>query len=39
MKEIKTVGELKKTGYQPITIKDELRKNLRAKIKAGETTF
>lgn len=39
MKEIKTVGELKKTGYQPITIKDELRKNLRAKIKAGGTTF
>ncbi|WP_130735888.1 AAA family ATPase [Flavobacterium sp. J27] len=39
MKEIKTLGELKKTGYQPITIKDELRKNLRLKIKAGETTF
>ncbi|VXC15959.1 Magnesium chelatase [Flavobacterium sp. 9AF] len=39
MKEIKTLGELKKTEYQPITIKDELRKNLRAKIKAGETTF
>jgi len=39
MKEIKTLGELKKSGYQPKNIKDELRTNLRNKIKAGETTF
>jgi magnesium chelatase subunit I len=39
MKNIKTLGELKKSGYQPKNIKDELRTNLRNKIKAGETTF
>lgn len=39
MKEIKTLGELKKSGYQPKNIKDELRTNLRNKIKAGEITF
>ena len=26
-------------GYQPKSIKDELRENLREKIKKGETTF
>lgn len=39
MKDIKTVGELKKSGYQSKNIKDELRTNLRNKIKSGETTF
>lgn len=39
MKNIKTLGQLKKSGYQPKNIKDELRTNLRNKIKAGETTF
>ena len=38
MKE-KTLGELKKSGYQSQTIKDELRSNLRTKIKSGEATF
>ena len=38
MKE-KTLGELKKSGYQSQNIKDELRSNLRTKIKAGEVTF
>ena len=38
MKE-KTLGELKKSGYQSQNIKDELRSNLRTKIKAGEATF
>ena len=38
MKE-KTLGELKKSGYKSQNIKDELRSNLRNKIKAGETTF
>lgn len=36
---IKTLGELKKSGYQSKSIKDELRSNLRAKIKSGEPTF
>lgn len=36
---ITTFGELKKTGYTSKRIKDELRDNLRNKIKAGETTF
>ncbi|MCZ8091090.1 magnesium chelatase [Flavobacterium sp.] len=39
MIQIKTLGELKKTGYTSKRIKDELRDNLRSKIKAGETTF
>lgn len=39
MKEIKTLGELKKSGYKSQNIKDELRTNLRNKIKVGETTF
>lgn len=39
MIQIKTLGELKKTGYTSKRIKDELRDNLRNKIKAGETTF
>ena len=33
MLEIKTLGELKATAYQPKSIKDELRDNLIAKIK------
>lgn len=36
---IKTVGELKASGYQSKSIKDELRDNLREKIKLGEATF
>ena len=36
---ITTFGELKKVGYTSKRIKDELRDNLRTKIKAGETTF
>ena len=38
-KEINTLGELKKAGYQSKSIKDELRDNLREKIKRGEETF
>lgn len=37
--DIKTFGELKKSGYQPRSIKDELRKNLIAKIKRKELVF
>ena len=38
-KEISTLGELKAAGYQSKSIKDELRNNLRDKIKKGEETF
>lgn len=36
---IKTLGELKKAGYQSRNIKDELRGNLRDRIKKGEKVF
>ncbi|UOB19314.1 AAA family ATPase [Abyssalbus ytuae] len=36
---INTLGELKKAGYESKSIKDELRKNLREKIKNDEVTF
>ncbi|WP_047547773.1 hypothetical protein [Psychroserpens sp. Hel_I_66] len=36
---IKTLGELKKAGYQSKSIKDELRDNLIVKIKNKETAF
>ncbi|WP_338644792.1 AAA family ATPase [Flavobacterium sp. KS-LB2] len=36
---IKTLGELKKSGYESKSIKDELRANLREKIKSGKPTF
>ena len=31
-----TLGQLKLTGYQPISIKDELRRNLRSRLQKGE---
>jgi magnesium chelatase subunit I len=34
-----TLGDLKKAGYVSRTIKDELRDNLRTKIKSGKPTF
>ncbi|HET8737123.1 MAG TPA: magnesium chelatase [Pricia sp.] len=37
--EITTLGQLKAAGYQTKNIKDELRDNLREKIKNGEETF
>ena len=36
---IKTLGDLKKAGYQTQSIKDELRENLIRKIKNKETVF
>ncbi len=36
---IKTLGELKKSGYESKSIKDELRDNLIEKIKNKETVF
>jgi magnesium chelatase subunit I len=39
MKNIKTLSELKASGYKSKSIKDELRDNLIKKIKNKETTF
>lgn len=39
IQQIKTLGELKKAGYESKGIKDELRNNLRNKISKGETVF
>lgn len=36
---IKTLGELKKSGYVSKSIKDELRHNLREKIRSGKPVF
>jgi magnesium chelatase subunit I len=34
-----TLGQLKATGYQPSTVKDELRRNVIRKLKSGEDLF
>ena len=39
MKEIKTLGALKKSGYQPISIKEELRKNLIQALRVKRDVF
>src|ERR1041384_5315292 len=39
MTNIKTLGELKKSGYKLKSIKDELRENLINKLKNKETVF
>lgn len=36
---IKTLGELKKSGYVPKTIKEELRQNLIARLEKGNESF
>jgi magnesium chelatase subunit I len=36
---IKTLGELKRSGYKPLSVKDEIRKNLIEKIRCKENTF
>ena len=36
---IKTLGELKASGYQPKSIKEEIRQNLITKLKKGDPTF
>src|SRR5688572_22361084 len=38
-KRINTIRELKEAGYQPRTIKEELRNNLIKKLQAKEDTF
>ncbi len=39
MRDIKTLGELKKSGYKPKSIKEELRENLIEKLKNKEEVF
>ena len=34
-----TIGELRASGYQGLTVKQELRKNLIAKMRAGDELF
>src|SRR5437667_775678 len=34
-----TLGQLKETGYRPCSVKDELRRNVIRKLKAGEELF
>ena len=34
-----TLGQLKETGYRPCTVKEELRRNVIRKLKAGEELF
>ncbi|MBV8252264.1 MAG: sigma 54-interacting transcriptional regulator [Chitinophaga sp.] len=36
---IKTLGELKKSGYQPKSVKEEIRQNLITRLKQKEATF
>lgn len=38
-KDIKTLGDLKKSGYKVLSVKDEIRKNLVEKIRNKETIF
>ncbi len=39
IQQIRTLGELKASGYQPRSVKDELRANLIEKIRRKETIF
>lgn len=39
IQQIKTLGELKKSGYKPLSVKEEIRNNLIKKIKAKENPF
>lgn len=39
IKNIKTLGDLKKSGYKPRSIREEIRENLLTRLRAGENTF
>ncbi len=39
LRKINTLGELKDLGYQPLSIKEELRNNLVSKLKTSENPF
>src|SRR5436189_6370772 len=34
-----TLGQLKETGYRPVSVKDELRRNVIRKLRDGEELF
>src|ERR1700755_2905964 len=36
---IKTLGELKRSGYKPVSVRDEIRKNLIEKFRNKENPF
>lgn len=36
---VKTLGQLKKSGWQSVSVKEEIRRNLIKKIRSGETLF
>ena len=36
---VQTLGELKKSGYKPKSIKEEVRQNLIAKLQQNENVF
>ncbi len=38
-KKAKTIGELKKSGYHPVSIREEMRRNLIAALKKGQKIF
>ena len=35
----RTLGQLRATGYQPLSVKDELRRNIIRKLRSGEELF
>ena len=39
MKDIRTLGALKKSGYRPVSIREELRRNLVSRIRKKEQVF
>ena len=39
IKKIKTLGELKRQGYKPKSVKEEIRENLIKKLQAKQETF
>src|SRR5919206_2150967 len=39
MEQAKTLGELKESGYQITSVKDEMRRNLVRKLRGGERVF
>src|SRR6476646_6815611 len=38
-RDIKTLGELKRSGYKPVAVKDEIRRNLIESIRNKQNTF
>lgn len=38
-KDVKTLGQLKETGWESVSVKEEIRRNLISKIQNGDTLF